>query len=140
MATWSPDPAAVKALIPTRVEAFDDTSTPTRADVVEVVDQITAEILAEVGEVPDSALLHDYAHRVAALGAAAQVELAFWPEQTQDGTTVGQILYAKYQDGLARLRELIDAAVADRGEFTGSMPMPLHATRRARGNLDAADR
>src|SRR5687768_13645180 len=117
--TWKPTPDEVKALIPQRTNGgpFTEDTVPTESDVAAIAAQIDAEIVGEVGEIPVDASdrVIDFARRVATVGAAAQVELALFPEQVSLGdTSVGAILFARYQQLLQRLGTLVADGITDR--------------------------
>lgn len=114
MADWTPTPAEVHALIPTRNNgaAFSETSTPTEDEVETLADGITTEILATVGvDLPDveeagAQTLHDLAKFAAQLGTAALIELGEFPEQGGFGdqtNVAGAALYARYRQTLEML-------------------------------------
>lgn len=111
MVTWTPTVDQVKGLIPQRVAGgpFSTTSVPTSAQVAQLATQITAEVLAEVGTIPEA--IQDMANWVSTLGTAAYVELGFFPEQQDESGGTGAILYQRYMDGLKRLQ----GAVAGQG-------------------------
>lgn len=138
---WLPNRDAVKALIPqrTRGQPFDATTIPTAADVDETITQIGDELVGDVGTIPADDELRNYARRVVALGAAAQIELALWPEQSYNDSSVGQVLYSKYRTGVERLRALLEARDPKRGPFSGSIALPRARTSLSR-HLDATER
>ena len=128
--SWTPTPAEVHALIPTRNNgaAFSATSAPTEDEVETLADGITTEILAYTGTIPDvsetgAQALHDLAKWTAQLGTAALIELGEFPEQNAFGdqtTTVGGALYARYRQAL----ELLARKVRGFG-FSGVRSMTL---------------
>lgn len=116
--TWTPSAEEVKAMIPQRTngQPFSEDTVPSVSDVASLASQIVAEIVGEVGEIPDDASdrIIDFARRVAIVGTAAEVELGFFPEQMNGESSVGGILYAKYQRLLERLGGMISDTVTDR--------------------------
>lgn len=148
---WAPDAPAVHALIPARSQdrPFDGTTVPTVSQVGEVIRQVTAEVVAEVGRfdptVPlsghDGTTLGDLARRAVALGAASQIEDSFFPEQQQGNyvgvdSTPSQHLYARYRRALELLRDIVARTSTDRGPFTGSVTTPLTTVVQRRRQLD----
>lgn len=124
--TWAPTTDDVKALIPQRTggRPFDEDTIPTLSDVAALIEQIVAEVEGEAGTIPADDRIEAFARRVVALGTAAQVELAFFPEQTGLGdTTVGQILFGKYQTLLERLRTQLELRLGIGSHFAGSISM-----------------
>lgn len=139
--SWAPNAEQVHGVIPQRAgNGFSATSIPSQADVESVIEQICVEVVAEVdpfdaatvisGTGDDRQTLGQLARWCATLGAAAQVELGFFPEQQQLGdTSIGQVLYSRYKDALVRLNTKIDElATGDDGTdrlVTGSISTPL---------------
>lgn len=77
---------------------FGTTTSPTDTQVVRVGASVAAEVLAAAPDLPD--VLIGQAKRIAALGAAAQLELSYWPE---DRDTIAKELEARYVASLQRL-------------------------------------
>jgi hypothetical protein len=85
--SWAPTHGEVAALIPQRVltasgdtiGTFGATSIPTDTQVTAIIADVCYEILAGCGTIPST--LEDLAKATAKAGAAAQVELAFFPSE-----------------------------------------------------------
>lgn len=135
--TWTPTPAQVHALIPTRNNGrpFDVNSTPTAAEVSALAEGITAEIIGEVGTLPPLAqtdpvlaasadAIHDLAAWTAQLGTAAIVELGVYPEQSDFGgdNTVGGTLFARYRRAVEQLKRRV-ATFGTGGSGIVSVPL-----------------
>jgi phage gpG-like protein len=106
---WAPSVDDVGAVLRARTKdengnelgTFTDATRPTAVQVNPLIDTATADILAEVGTVPDK--VQDNARRVAAIGAALLVELTFFPEQIGTGRSPYTQLKEWYDDKLKRL-------------------------------------
>lgn len=151
---WRPSLATVGALVPTRTRATSDdgygadpgsgtftaATTPTDTQVELLIDGAVGEITGKIGTVP--AALYGLATRVAALGAAADVELSF--PTGAETPNVAKSLTDRYD---AALKDLIDAAtriangqqlgpseyllpVGDFGDDSFPWPLPTLSTRR----------
>ncbi len=115
---WLPDTAAVAALIPTRTlqsdgsygADFTPATRPTAVQVAALVSLIATEVAGEVGVVP--AAQDDQAAYVVALGAAALVEVSYFPEQVRSAQSAYPDLDARYTEALDRLTY----SVAEGGE------------------------
>jgi hypothetical protein len=102
-----PTQADVAAVIPQRTgdvngvvtETFGATTVPTDAQVTNIIAKIAGEVTAEVGAV--SAALEDFWRWVVTLGAAAQTEQSFWPDQENHADD----LWARFRENLERLRK-----------------------------------
>lgn len=95
---------------------FTGETRPTTDQAEGIIESIAGEIAAEVGSVP--AELEDLAGSVNALGAAAQIELTYYPEQQDNGPY--DRLNARFEKALARLR----AGVASAGTAPGESVAP----------------
>ncbi len=104
---WSPSPDAVADLLAQRVlvrggqavGTFTAATKPTAAQVQRIADAVAREVEIATGPLP--ADYFDSASDVAALGAAARVELSFFPRDTERGTY--DDLAVLYTAALARL-------------------------------------
>lgn len=129
---WEPTPTDVAAVIPQRPTdangmaggTWTATTVPTVTQVQTLIGQRVPEVAAVVGTVPDS--LVEMARGVTAVGVASYVELAFFPEQSDTGTTPAQLLWDRYEAGLRRLREAVEATGGGSGAID-SVPNPLFA-------------
>lgn len=108
--TIRPTPAEVKALIPARLEgaAFANDTIPTLAQVEKIIDDIVEEVIGAVEvAIPETFL--SLARFAVKMGAAAEIERSFWPEQHDLADT------ATYERLRTRYRELLEqlkAAIA----------------------------
>lgn len=115
-----PTQADVAAVIPHRTgdatgvvtETFGATTVPTDAQVTNVIAKLGDEVTAEVGAV--AASLEGFWRWVVTLGAAAQVEQSFYPDQ--DGV---EALWKRYRENLKRLK------AADSGQGAGEETLPV---------------
>lgn len=95
---------------------FTDSTRPTAAQVAERLGSATNDVAEAVGmEVP--AALVGRARSVAALGAALEIELSFFPEQIGTGRSPYEQLKVLYDD---RLRRLVTAAQSGGDEDAGT--------------------
>lgn len=93
----------------TTVGTFDATTTPTRDEVMDLIQIATEDVATQVGaEVPDSVTAS--ARRLVALGTAMLIELSYFPEQTQNGQSPYEHYKELYDDGLPRLVAAASAA------------------------------
>jgi len=143
---WTPTPGQVKALMPARVDgrAFAADTTPTLNQVGQVAGSIVDDVEAAVAPLltdpsdptvvrPLPAALFPMAVRAATLGAAADVEYGFWPEQQDGPDASGPRFERRYKEALERLMAAVgsyyavdDAAAATAADgFVGSMETPL---------------
>ncbi len=121
---WTPTPDAVADLLAQRVlvrggqavGTFTATTKPTVTQVQRIADAVAREVEIATGPLPDS--YTDSAADVAALGAAARVELSFFPRDTERGTY--DDLAALYAAALARL---VLATRGGQGEGRSSAPV-----------------
>jgi hypothetical protein len=104
-AAWSPTPAQVHAVIPTR-PTFTDTSRPSVAEVQDIIDLTADSVAAEARTNTFEDSLVGKVRYVVCLGVASQVEMAFFPEQQTGPDSPGQELYARYQAELIGLRTI----------------------------------
>jgi len=122
MADFRPTLDQVKGLIATRMggQDFSADTIPTADEAQAIVDFVYADVFAGVADVGGSDAvagdLVDVAKYAVALGAAAQIELTFWPEQQQEGGTAA-LLLDRYRDTLARLH------IAMKVGFASSTPL-----------------
>lgn len=139
--SWAPDVEEVHSVIPQRAnDGFSSTSKPSSSDVESIIGQVIAEVLGEVGKFDpsdeislpgdDATTLGDLARWTVTLGAAAYIEISFFPEQQQLGdTTPGQILHQRYISSLARLKAAIGSIAAalagPQRHVTGTIVTPL---------------
>lgn len=125
MATVAPPAtSAVAAIIPRRTGDltgdlagdFGSDTSPNAGQVATIINNVLLEVETEVGDLPDlPAQLADYATWVVALGAAAQVELQFYPDDNTAAT-----LEQWYQNAMARLHR-----VATSGGSSDEPPLPV---------------
>ncbi len=124
---------------------YDTTTTPTQVQVEEFIERIAAEIDVVMGgrgltvPVTTPAALVTFLEQLNALGAAAMAEQAMFPESKgQMSVPAGAVLWKRYQDGLAWLKEgslpsdADDAAAIPFGLFTreeGSSTAPKETYR-----------
>lgn len=119
----------VAALIPFRTAdtngdlqgTFTSTTVPTDANVTNAIVQVAVEVAGRVGAVPVA--LVDYAQRVVALGAATQVERAFFPDMGLAANSPGNQLYEWYEQALAGLKTAVKN-YDDTGDSTSTVMSP----------------
>lgn len=124
---YLPTPANVKALIPMRNEGrpFSAQSIPTEAQVGETIANVASEVQSAIGlDVALDASLHDLARYTTALGAAAEVERSFWPEQHEATDSTYIRLKRRYDELKAVLVETVTG-----GSGASASPKVLRTTR-----------
>lgn len=107
---WEPTPAEVKALIASRNDGrpFSDTTIPTHHEVTQTIGDICVEIEAKLQRVEVPENLAGLAKRAAKLGAAAEIERAYFPEQHDFSDTATYArLFARYREVLEELRDAV---------------------------------
>jgi hypothetical protein len=132
---WTPTPQDVADVIPRRARdadglgrgTFTADTVPSAQQVSRIAAQFAIEIASAVRVLP--AALHQQARQVAALGAASQIELSFYPE-AREGTAVP--LGDRYRQalaGLVRAASNLSSAAGGAGLPRGSFPPPggVHA-------------
>jgi len=103
---WEPTPSEVHGIIPQRTNGkpFTDDTVPTVAQVTTIISDVMSEVDSwlEHTVVPEQHV--DLARFVVKLGAAKEIERAFWPEQGQapSGSSYVQ-LKQRYEETLAQL-------------------------------------
>lgn len=123
----------VHALLLARTPAILDTSSSDYALFETEVESITAEVVTITGSDPEGAY-RDLAVRAIAVGVAAQIEWALFPEQQLGDTARAVVLEARYEKLLARL----GAASAAAGDMP-TVARPVGSFPAARGYPDAAE-
>jgi hypothetical protein len=91
------------------VGTFTANTRPTDAQVTELIAQSVSDVSSAVGPDIDAALWGDASY-VAALGAALQVELSYFPEQIGTGRSPYEQLKELYDERLKRLEAAVEAA------------------------------
>jgi hypothetical protein len=86
---------------------FGTDSKPSYVQVAGIISQMASEVDAELAGVKVTPKLASYARYAITLGAAATVELTFWPEQASNQGSTSGILWSRYQGALSRFRELL---------------------------------
>lgn len=119
VADWTPDAQDVKPLVPRRLDSgpFTTATKPSSDDVAGLIDGVVAEILADLGPIPDDDNLLRVARWAVTLGAAYYVEQNFFPEQ-QDRDGTAERLHQRYLEQLARLRASLAAFGVDTARQT----------------------
>lgn len=127
-ASYQPTPDQVHALIAQR-PAFTGTSKPTLTEVQYLIEQRTADVLGELdgSDVPIN--LFGLAQRTIALGAAADIESGYYPEQ-QLADSQHASLTARYLQALSRFQQLLAAQ--------GGGPVRVGTVRGISATLQAA--
>lgn len=87
-------------------ETFTNTTTPSRAKVLELIDVAAAEVAGDVALVMPPQLV-GLARRVTALRAAAEIERSFIPEQSEENASIYQTLRLTFEDERARLQRSV---------------------------------
>jgi hypothetical protein len=119
---WTPSAEQVEAHIPTR-GPFDETSTPTKAQVEQLAANVARGLLLDLGtsvvlSEPQLAVARSYVEHA----TAARVEWGWFPEQ-QDRDGVGAQQERWAQSELARLRTALgDLPIGSPGLPRGSFP------------------
>lgn len=106
---WTPSPSDVGAVLRARTKdklgnelgTFTDDTRPTDEQVVEIIETSVADIEGQVHTVPED--LQPLARRVAALGAACDVELTHFQEQINTNRSPYEQLKKRYDELLKRL-------------------------------------
>lgn len=124
---FKPTPGQVHALIAQR-PTFTDTSKPTVTEVQYLIDQRTADVLGELDGAVVPPNLFGLAQRTIALGAAADIESGYYPEQ-QLADSQHASLTARYLQALSRFQQLLAEQ--------GGGPIRVGTTRAAGGTLTA---
>lgn len=124
---FAPSPGQVHALIAQR-PTFTDTSRPTLTEVQYLIDQRTADVLGELNGAAVPPNLFGLAQRTIALGAAADIESGYYPEQ-QLADSQHASLIARYLQALTRFQQLLVEQ--------GGGPIRVGTTRAAGGTLSA---
>jgi hypothetical protein len=104
---YEPTTDQVHALIAQR-PVFTSTSKPSVTDVQALIDMRTADVLGELDGATIPTNLFGLAQRAIALGAAADVESGYFPEQ-QLGDSQHASLTARYLQALTRFQQLLAA-------------------------------
>lgn len=109
MEDWTPSLDDVGAVLRARtvddfgheLGTFNSGTRPTGDQVLTFVDTAVADVRSEAGKIPSKE--QPLARRVAAIGAALQVELSFFPEEVATGQSPYAQLERMYEKLLARL-------------------------------------
>lgn len=86
---------------------FTNTTKPNYSQVQSIIDSIAGDIDGELNGVALTPALARMARWCITLGAAATVELVFFPEQANGGGDTSGIWWARYQASLKRFQELL---------------------------------
>lgn len=132
MRDWIPSPDDVGAVIRARTKdsagnelgTFTEATRPTRAQVVELTDSVVARIQARCGNIPDE--FQDFARRVAAVRAAANVELSYFPEQINASRSQYAELKAEFDETWPELVEACRNTDTDETTDNDSALSPIH--------------
>lgn len=117
---WAPTLDHVRARSPRRLELHDDTA------VTQLVGAVLVDIVADIGANVDGDVpvqWQAYARGTAAVGAAARLERALFPEQDDDGLAAR--LEAEYTARLVRLRRLTSTNTGPVFSFPEPQAWPL---------------
>jgi len=135
---WRPSTKQVAALIHARtivaggerIGDFTDATEPTGQEVERIIDLAVRDSAPGTTANPCTASLRADARAVAALTAAALVEISFWPEQTNNQASTFAGLNKRAEMSLKRLEERIEAQCGENeeGEESGGV--------RAQGGFD----
>lgn len=114
---WRPSTKQVAALIHARtivaggnrIGDFTDETEPTGEEVDRIIDLAVREFAPATTASPCTASLTADATAVCAIGAAALVEISFWPEQTNNQASTFAGLNKRAEMGLKRLESRIEA-------------------------------
>lgn len=128
MTAWRPTVAEVASVIPHRTGDIDGeaqgtftaTTVPTAVQVESVIRQIQSEVATRIGDMPTPLTVaptggtvgESPAGRVVAVGAAAEIERAFYPDEQLGPNSPASLLAARYNELLTALI----AAAADLAE------------------------
>lgn len=141
--SWAPGVDDVGALLRARtmtkngliIGTFNAYTSPDDVTVMGLINDAAADVQDAIGpEVNVPVTLYPQAETLAALGAALQVELSFFPEQVNSGRSPYPQLKTLYDDKLKRLQNAIvsaggerptDEAMAPFGAFDGP-PVPMN--------------
>lgn len=141
MLSWAPIPDEVHDLLAVRAttDGFSSETTPTDKQVEAIIGKVAIEVVGVLGDIdmarvinPSAVTLTDrvtvgqIASKVTALGAAAEVERSFFPEQQPD-TEAETSLYRQYRESLERLQTLAGSVTGHSPAFVGSAPLRLPA-------------
>jgi hypothetical protein len=125
-APWRPTVDDVAALLRARtkdasgneVGTFNDQTRPTDAEVELLITNGCAKVSALVGwEIPDDA--QDEARHLAAIVAACEVELSYWPEQVRSDRSAFAQLWQLWTSDIAAFREMVSALAPEGGLAAG---------------------
>lgn len=116
---WAPTTADVKALLPRRLGGVADFSASTIPTATQVTGYIEG-VVAEIGTLGQLPVEHeDLAKEVVRYGAAAVVELLYWPEQSRKPDSVYEELEEEFERLKALLMRVIPGDVAGEGDVPG---------------------
>jgi hypothetical protein len=87
------------------IGTFDDTTRPTDVQCQEAIAHAVTLIHSKVGSVGEGCA--DLARGAVALGAAAEIELSYFPEQSRSDRSVYQYLQQRYDAALDGLQECV---------------------------------
>ncbi len=132
-APWRPTVDDVAALLRARTKdasgnelgTFNDQTRPTDMEVERLITNGCAKVSALVGwEIPDDA--QDEARHLAAIVAACEVELSYWPEQVRNERSAFAQLWQIWAADIAAFREMVSALApaGTLGSGTGSFYTP----------------
>ena len=138
--SWTPVAADVHAVLASRasIDGFTAETRPTAEEVDLVIDKVAFDVVAALGDadlsrvmnpsapVGDRVTLADLASKVVTIGAAAEVERSFFPEQQVDHEAETS-LFRQFRESLTRLTAAASLVLSGGTAFVGSAPLRLPA-------------
>ena len=138
--SWTPVAADVHAVLAARasIDGFTTETRPTAEEVDLVIDAVAVEVIAALGDsdlsrtinpsanAEDQVTLAALAAKVVTIGAAAEVERSFFPEQQADHEAETS-LFRQFREALGRLTAAAMVTLTSGTAFIGSAPLRLPA-------------
>lgn len=130
--TWAPTPGDVENVIARlavdetgATGTFTDTSTPTTAQVSELVSARVERLVGRFGDIPDG--LTGLAKAAAAIGAAASIARSFYPEGEQLARDLDAEYASVVKDLVAGFERLVPGTIPGDGTTGGGVATPATA-------------
>lgn len=144
--SWTPVAGDVHAALASRasIDGFTADTRPTTEEVDLIIDKVALDVVAALGDADlskvinpsapadDRVTLAEFAAKVVTIGAAAEVERSFFPEQQGDSEAETS-LFRQFRESLARLTSAATVVVSGGTAFVGSAPLRLPAVDYDRG-------